>query len=50
MGKLFLISPSGTDCKVYFPVHGYLGSRDVGVVDVFDCVKECMRFLMYLII
>ena len=37
-----------TGCgKVYFPVHGCWDSRDV---DVFDCVKECMRFVMYLII
>ena len=31
----------GTGCnEVSFPVHGCLGSRDVGVVGVFDCVKS----------
>ena len=38
----------GTGCdEVRFPVHGCWNSRDV---DVFDCVKECVRFVMYLII
>ena len=40
--------PGGIGCNV--PVHGFCGSRDVIVVAVFDCVKECMGFVMYLII
>ena len=36
--------PGGTGCdEVHFPVHGGWDNRDVGV---FDCVKECMSFLM----
>ena len=46
-----LDGPGGTGCnEVSFPVHGCLGSRDVGVLGVFDCVKECMGFVMYLVI
>ena len=42
-----LDSPGGTGCdEVRFPVRGCWDSRDIGV---FDCVKECMRFVMYLI-
>jgi hypothetical protein len=37
-----------TGCDV--PVHGCWDSRDVIVAGVFDCVKECMGFVMYLII
>ena len=33
--------------KFRFPVHGCWDSRDVGML---DCVKECMRFVIYLII
>ena len=40
-----LDGPGGTGCDV--PVHGCWVSRDV---IVYDCVKECMGFLMYLII
>ena len=39
--------PGGTGDNV--PVHS-CDSRDVIVTAVFDCVKECMGFLMYLII
>ena len=40
-----LDDPCGTGCgEVCFPVHGCWDSRDVGVVGVFDCVKECMGF------
>ena len=42
-----LDGPGGTGCDV--PVHGW-DSRDVIVAAVFDCVKECMGFVMYLII
>jgi hypothetical protein len=43
-----LDGPGGTGCdEVRFPVHGGWDSRDVGV---FDCVKDCTRFVMYLII
>ena len=46
-----LDGPGGTDCdEVHFPVHGFWDSRDVRVVVVFDCIKECMRFVIYLII
>ena len=39
--------PGGTGCnEVRFPVHGCWDSRDVGVVGVFDCVKEYMSFVM----
>ena len=37
----------GTDCSV--TVHSCWDSRDVIVAAVFDCVKECMGFVMYLI-
>ena len=40
--------PGGTGCDV--PVHGCWDSRDVTVAGVFDSVKECMGFVMYLII
>ena len=32
------------------PVHGCWDSRDVIVAAVYDCVKECMGVVMYLII
>ena len=45
---LMLGNPGENGCvKVRFPVHGGWDSRDVGV---FDCVKDCTRFVMYLII
>ena len=37
----------GTRCNVQ--VHGCWDSRDVIVAGVFDCVKDCMEFVMYLI-
>ena len=40
--------PSETGCNV--PVNGCWDSTDVSVAAVFDCVKECMGFVMYLII
>ena len=40
--------PSGTGCNV--PVHGCWDGRDVIMAGVFDCVKECMGFVVYLII
>ena len=40
--------PGGTGCNVL--IHSYWDSRDVIVAAVFDCVKECMGFVMYLII
>ena len=43
-----LDSPGGTCCNV--PVHSFSDSRDVIVAAVFDCVKECMGFVVYLII
>ena len=43
-----LDGPGRTGCDV--PVHGCWDNRDVIVVGVFDCVKECMGFAMYLII
>ena len=43
-----LDGPGGIGCDV--PVHSCWGSRDVIVATVFDCVKECMGFVMYLII
>ena len=40
-----LDGPGGTDCDEFrFPVHGRWNSRDDGVVGVFNCVKEYMRF------
>ena len=42
-----LSGPGGTGCDVL--VHSW-DSRDVIVAAVFDCVKECMGFVMYLII
>ena len=43
-----LDGPGGTSCNI--PVHSCWDSRDVIVAAVFDCVKECMGFVMYLII
>ena len=43
-----LDGPGGTGCDV--PVRGCWVSRDVIVAAVYDCVKECMGFVMYLII
>jgi len=40
--------PGGTGCNV--TVHSCWDSRDFTVGAVFDCVKECMEFVMYLII
>ena len=40
--------PSGTGCNV--PVCSCWDGRDVIVAAVIDCVKECMEFVMYLII
>ena len=48
---LMLDSPGGTGCdEVRFPVRGAYDTRDVDVAGVCDCVKECMRFVFYLII
>ena len=44
-----LDGPGGTGCNV--PVHGFCWvSRDVIVAAVYDCVKECVGFVMYLVI
>ena len=43
-----LDGPGGTGCDV--PVRGCWVSRDVIVAAVYNCVKECMGFVMYLII
>ena len=43
-----LDGPGGTGCDV--PVRGCWVRRDVIVAAVYDCVKECMGFVMYLII
>ena len=45
-----LDGPGGTGCNV--PVHSFWDSRDVIVAaaSLCDCVKECMGFVMYLII
>ena len=43
-----LDAPGGPGCNV--PVRSGWDSRDVIVAAVFDCVKECMGFVMYLII
>ena len=40
-----LDGPGGTGCDV--PVRGCWVSRDVIVAAVYDCVKECMEFVMY---
>ena len=46
-----LVSPGGTGCdEICFPAHGSWGTRDVSVAGMCDCVKECMGFVMYLII
>ena len=42
-----LDGPGGTGC--YVPVHSCWDNRDVSVAAVFDCVKECVVFVMYLI-
>ena len=42
-----LDGPGGTGCDV--PVRGCWVSRDVIVATVYDCVKECMEFVMYLV-
>ena len=48
---LMLDGPGGTGYdEVRVPVNGCWDSRDVIVAGVFDCVKECMGFVMYLII
>ena len=42
-----LHGPGGTGCdEVCVPVHGCWDSRDVSVAGVFDCVKECIEFVM----
>ena len=39
--------PGGTGCdQVRFPVTDDWDSRDVNVAGVFDCVKECVSFVM----
>ena len=43
-----LDGPGGTSCNV--PVLCCWDSRDVIVAAVYDSVKECTRFVMYLII
>ena len=43
-----LDGPGGTGCVV--PVRDFWVNRDVIVAAVYDCVKECMGFVMYLII
>ena len=43
-----LDGPGGTGCNI--PVRSCWDSRDVIVAAVFDCVEECMKFVMYLII
>ena len=43
-----LDGPGITGCDV--PVRGCWVCRDVIVAAVYDCVKECMGFVMYLII
>jgi hypothetical protein len=43
-----LDGPSGTGCNV--PVRSCWDNIDVIVAAVFDCVKECMGFVMDLII
>jgi hypothetical protein len=43
-----LDGPGGTGCDV--AVHGCWDCRDVIVAGVFDCIKECMGFIVYLII
>ena len=45
---LMLDGPGGIGCNV--PVCGCWVSRDVIVAAVYDCVKECMGFVMYLIV
>ena len=39
-----LVGPGGTGCDV--PVRGCWVSRDAIVAAVYDCVKECMGFVM----
>ena len=43
-----LDGPGGTGCD--FPVRSCWVSRVVIVAAVYDCVKECMGFVMYLIV
>ena len=43
-----LVGPGGTGCNV--PVRNFWDSRDLIVAAVFDSVKDCMGFVMYLII
>ena len=43
-----LDGPGGTECNV--TVHSCWDSRDVIVAAVCDFVKDCMEFVMYLII
>jgi hypothetical protein len=39
--------PGGIGCDdVRFPVHCGWDIRDISVVGVIDCVKECMKFVM----
>ena len=46
-----LDGPGGTGYnEVRVPVHSCWDSRDVSVAGVFYCVKDYMRFVMYLII
>ena len=44
------LSVLGGPVEVCFPAHGGWDSRYVSVAGMCDCVKERMRFLMYLII
>ena len=42
-----LDGPGSTDCDgVHFLVHGGWDSRDVSVVGMCDCIRECVRFIM----
>ena len=43
-----LDGPGGTGFNV--PIHSCWVGRDVIVATVYDCVKECIGFVMYLII
>ena len=46
-----LDGPGGIGCdEVRVSVHVCWDNRGVSVAAVFDCVKECMRFVIYLII
>ena len=48
MHRFQLDGPGGTGCNV--PVQDCWDNRDVIMAAVFDSVKECMGFVMYLII